>query len=114
VSYHSSHPSAETTLSWLPRDCEKAHASKEGSNRICCCSLLVGEDLSLERVGFGERDRDLVGGDLVVDLGHCLELGLNLFLVKGVKEDPHVLLPVKGHSGALASDGGGVALFNIN
>jgi hypothetical protein len=72
-------------------------ASKE-SNRICC-SLFVGEDLGLEGVGSGEGDRDLVGGDLVVDLGHSLELGLNLFSVKGVKEDLHVLLAIEGHSG---------------
>jgi hypothetical protein len=54
-----------------------------------------------------------VGGDLVVDLSHGLDLGLNLFLVEGVQEHLHVLLSVKGHSGRLASDGGGVALFNI-
>ena len=54
-----------------------------------------------------------MGGDLAVDLGHRLNLGLNLFLVEGVKEDLNVLLTVKGDSGGLASDGGGVALFNI-
>ena len=75
--------------------------------------LLLGENLGLEGVGSGEVDGDLVGGDLVVDLGHGLNLGLNLFLVEGVKEDLNVLLTVKGDSGGLASDGGGVALFNI-
>ena len=55
-----------------------------------------------------------MGGDLVVDLGHSLKLGLNLFLVEGVEEDLQVLLAIKCHSGRLASDGGGVALFNIN
>jgi hypothetical protein len=71
--------------------------------------LLLGENLGLEGVGSGEVDGDLVGGDLVVDLGHGLNLGLNLFLVEGVKEDLNVLLTVKGDSGGLASDGGGVA-----
>ena len=54
-----------------------------------------------------------MGGELAVDMGHCLDLGLNLFLVKGVKEDLHVLLPIEGNSSGFASDGGGVALFNI-
>lgn len=40
-----------------------------------------------------------MGGNLAVDLSHGLELGLNLFLVKGVKEHLNVLLAVKGHSG---------------
>jgi hypothetical protein len=74
--------------------------------------LLLGEDLGLEGVGSGEVDGDLVGGDLVVDLRHGLNLGLNLFLVEGVKEHLNVLLTVKSDSGSLASDGGGVALFN--
>lgn len=56
---------------------------------------------------------DLVGGDLVVDLGHGVELVLNLLLVEGVKEDLHVLLAVKGNSGAFASDGCRVDLLNI-
>jgi hypothetical protein len=55
-----------------------------------------------------------VGGHLAVDLGHSLDLGLNLFLVEGVKEHLNVLLTVKGNSGGLASDGRGVALFNIS
>ena len=99
VSCRSPHPLAET----IHHGCqgiEKSQASKYGSNRICCCcSLLVGEDLGLERVGSREGDRDLVGGDLVVDLGHSLELGLNLFLVEGVEEDLQVLLAIEGHSG---------------
>lgn len=75
--------------------------------------LLLGEDLGLEGVGSGEVDGDLVSGDLVVDLRHGLDLGLNLFLVEGVQEHLDVLLAVEGHSGGLASDGCGVALFNI-
>ena len=54
-----------------------------------------------------------MGSELAVDLGHSLDLGLNLFSVKGVKEDLHVLLAIEGNSGSPASDGGGVALFNI-
>jgi hypothetical protein len=54
-----------------------------------------------------------VGSELAVDLSHSLNLGLNLFLVEGVKEDLHVLLAIEGNSGGLASDGGGVALLNI-
>jgi hypothetical protein len=40
-----------------------------------------------------------VGGDLAVDLGHGLKLGLNLFLVEGVKENLNVLLAIEGNSG---------------
>lgn len=54
-----------------------------------------------------------MSGDLVVDLSHSLDLALNLFLVEGVEEDLDVLLTIEGNSGGLASDGGGVALFNI-
>jgi len=36
--------------------------------------LLLGEDLGLEGVRSGEVDGDFVGGDLVVDLGHGLNL----------------------------------------
>jgi len=62
--------------------------------------LLLGiEDLLLERVGLGEMDGDLVGGQLVVDLGDGIDFVLNLFFVKGVNEDSNVLLSVKGHSG---------------
>ena len=54
-----------------------------------------------------------MSGDLVVDLSHRLDLALNLFLVERVEEHLDVLLSVKGHSRRLASDGRGVALFNI-
>ena len=54
-----------------------------------------------------------MGGDLVVDLSHSVDLAFNLFLVQGVDEDLHVLLSVKGHAGRFASDSCGVALFNI-
>ena len=54
-----------------------------------------------------------MSGDLVVDLSHRLDLALNLFLVERVEEHLDVLLSVQGHSGRLASDGRGVALFNI-
>jgi hypothetical protein len=40
-----------------------------------------------------------VGRDLAVDLGHGLDLGLNLFLVEGVEEDLDVLLAIKCNSG---------------
>lgn len=40
-----------------------------------------------------------MGGELVVDLGHGVELALNLLLVEGVEEDLNVLLAVKGNSG---------------
>ena len=40
-----------------------------------------------------------MGGHLAVDLGHGLNLGLNLFLVEGVKEDLNVLLAIEGNSG---------------
>ena len=79
------------------------------------CSLgLGGEDLGLEGVGLGEADGDLVGGDLAVDLGHGLDLGLNLFLVEGVEEDLNVLLAIEGNSGWFACDGGGEDLLNNN
>ena len=94
---------------------EKTFLQKSSSSLLlkqALSLLFLGEDLGLEGVGSGEVDGDLVGGDLVVDLGHGLNLGLNLFLVEGVKEHLNVLLTVKGNSGGLASDGGGVALFN--
>lgn len=40
-----------------------------------------------------------MSGELAVDLGHGINLLLNSLLVKGVKEDLHVLLSVKGHTG---------------
>lgn len=77
-------------------------------------SLLFGfQDLLLERVGFGEVEADLVGGDLVVDLSHGVKLVLNLLSVEGVEGDPNVLLSVESHSGAFSSDGCGVDLLNI-
>jgi hypothetical protein len=44
-------------------------------------------------------DADLVGGDLVVNLSHSIELVLNLLLVEGVEEESDVLLSVEGNSG---------------
>lgn len=55
-----------------------------------------------------------MGGHLVVDLSHSVDLAFNLLLVEWVQEQLDVLLAVKGNSGGLASDGGWVALFNIN
>ena len=55
-----------------------------------------------------------MGGDSVVDLGHCLELVLNLLSVEGVKVELDVLLSVEGDSGGSAGDGSWIALFNIN
>ena len=67
--------------------------------------MLLGiEDLLLERVGSGVVEGDLVGGELVVDGSNGVKLGVDLFLVKGVKEDLDVLLTVKGNTGALAGD----------
>ena len=40
-----------------------------------------------------------MSGELAVDLGHGINLLLNSLFVKGVKEDLHVLLSVKGHTG---------------
>ena len=40
-----------------------------------------------------------MGGELVVDLGHGVELALNLLSVEGVEEELHVLLAVKSDSG---------------
>jgi hypothetical protein len=44
-------------------------------------------------------DADLVGGDLVVNLGHSIEFVFNLLLVEGVEEESNVLLSVEGNSG---------------
>lgn len=44
-------------------------------------------------------DADLVGGELVVDLSHGVDLALNLLLVEGVQEELDVLLTVEGNSG---------------
>jgi len=68
----------------------------------------------LERVWLWEVDADLVGGDLVINLSHSIELVLNLLSVEGVKEESDVLLSVKCNSGWFSSDGCWVNLFNIN
>ena len=68
-------------------------------NHEVCSLLLLLHNFLLEGVGLGEVDADLVGGQLVVDLGHSVELVLNLLSVEGVQEDSDVLLSVKGHSG---------------
>lgn len=74
---------------------EESSTPKHRGNSL----LLLGfQDLLLEGVGLGEVDGDLVGGELVVDLGHGVELVLNLLLVEGVQEELGVLLPVQGHS----------------
>jgi hypothetical protein len=75
--------------------------------------FLALKDFLLERVGLGEVEGDLVGGDLVVDLSHGVDLVLNLLFVEGVQEDFDVLLAIEGDSGALASDGSWVSLLNI-
>lgn len=78
--------------------------------------MLLGSvhNLLLEGVGLGEVEGDLVGGELVVDLSHGVELVLNLLSVEGVEEELEVLLAVEGNSGGSASDGGWVYLFNNN
>lgn len=77
-------------------------------------SLLLGfQYFLLERVGFGEVEADLVGGDLVIDLSHGVKLVLNLLSVEGIEGDLDVLLAVESHSGAFASDGCRVDLLNI-
>lgn len=40
-----------------------------------------------------------MGGDLVINLSHSIELVLNLLSVEGVKEESDVLLSVKCNSG---------------
>jgi hypothetical protein len=77
-------------------------------------SLFLGfQDFLLERVGLGEVEADLVGGDLVVDLGHGVKLVLNLLSVEGIEGDLNVLLAVESHSGALSCNGCRVDLLNI-
>jgi hypothetical protein len=61
--------------------------------------LLAFQDLLLEGVWLREVDADLVGGDLVVDLGHSIDLVFNLLLVKGVKVELDVLLAIEANSG---------------
>lgn len=83
--------------------------------RFLRCSLFLAvQNLLLERVWLGEVDANLVGGDLVVDLSHSIELVLDLLSVKWVKVELDVLLSVKTNSGGFASDGCWVNLFNIN
>lgn len=77
--------------------------------------FLLFHDFLLERVWLREVDADLVGCQLVVDLGHSVNLALNLLSVEWVKEDLNVLLSVEGYSGGLSSDCSWVALLlNIN
>lgn len=52
-----------------------------------------------------------MGGDLVVDLSHGVELVLNLLLVEGVQVELDVLLAIEGNSGGLAGDAGWIALL---
>jgi len=59
-------------------------------------------------------DADLVGGDLVIDLSHGINLGFNLLLVEWVQVKLDVLLAIECNSGGFSSDGCWVALFNIN
>lgn len=61
--------------------------------------FLLFHDLLLEGVRLGEMESDLVGGELVVDLAHGVELALNLLSIKGIEIDLDVLLAIKGHSG---------------
>ena len=68
----------------------------------------------MEGVRLGEVDGDLVGGELVIDLGHSVDFAFNLFSVEGVEVNLDVFLSIEGDSGALASDRSGVALININ
>ena len=57
---------------------------------------------------------NFVGGDLVIDLCHSIDLALNSFLVEWIEEEFDVFLSVEGNSGCFASDGCWVALFNNN
>lgn len=80
----------------MGEESSQSHTPEHRGNSL----LLLGfQDLLLEGVGLGEVDGDLVGGELVVDLGHGVELVLNLLLVEGVQEELRVLLAVEGHSG---------------
>lgn len=77
--------------------------------------FLLIHDLLLEGVWLGEVNADFVGGQLVIDLSHGVELALNLLSVEGIKEDLHVFLSIKSHSGVLSSDSCREALLlNIN
>lgn len=77
--------------------------------------FLCFHDFLLERVWLREMDGDLVGGQLVVDLSHSVDLAFNLLLIKWVEEDSDVLLAIKGNSGWFSSDCSWVALLlNIN
>ena len=58
----------------------------------------------MEGVGLGEIDGDFLGGQLIEDLGHCLQLALGFLSVEGVEEELHVLLAVEGNSSLSASN----------
>ena len=77
---------------------------------------LVGsliDDLLLEGVWLGETKGDLVGGELVVDVGDGSESVDHDFSVKWVEEDSLVLSAVNGHSGGSSIDVGWEALFTL-
>ncbi len=71
---------------------------------------LFSEQLLLEGVGLGELDDNLLGGELLEDGGHGLELALSPLSVEGVQEELGVLLAVERDFYVAAGDGRGVAL----
>lgn len=73
---------------------------EENLMRFFRCSLFLAvHNFLLERVRLGEVDANLVGGDLVIDLSHSVELVLNLLFIEGIKVDLDMFLTVKGNSG---------------
>lgn len=58
--------------------------SRARGNISTASLLLCFQNLLLERVRLREVNADLVGGDLVVDLGHGIDLVLNLLSIEGI------------------------------
>lgn len=67
--------------------------------------LLGFQNLLLEGVGLGEGELDLLGGVVLVDLGHGIDLVHDSLLINWVEVDLGVLLAIKGYSGVFADDG---------
>jgi hypothetical protein len=62
--------------------------------------LFLGfHDFLLEGVWLREVNADLVGCELVVNLGHSIDLVFNLLSIKGIEVDLNVLLSVEADSG---------------
>ena len=72
------------------------------------------DDLLLEDGWLGETKSDLVGGQLLVDVGNSVHLVLHKGLVQWVKENLLLSLSIEGDSHGLSGDVGWEALIKTH